>query len=216
MSKKNILEHFETIDTEEKAYWLGFLYADGNVHLNEDKVELGLAEKDLHHIEKFKDFIGLPNKISYRPKTNSYRFSFRSKMLKADLIDKGCTPKKSLTLKFPTNQQVPKKLIRHFIRGYFDGDGWFTSTDKSLQLGFIGTLDFIQGVLKQLPHEMTLNKIHYVHPNQNKIPRRYLMSKKIYIAAFLIYMYKDAHIFLDRKYSHAISWLVSNGYQDFL
>lgn len=64
MSTKNVLYNFETIDNEEKAYWLGFLYADGSVGSNESKIELGLAEKDLHQIEKFRYFIGLSNKIS--------------------------------------------------------------------------------------------------------------------------------------------------------
>lgn len=50
MSAKNILTYFENIDTEEKAYWLGFLYADGYVNANEDKIELCLAEKDFHHL----------------------------------------------------------------------------------------------------------------------------------------------------------------------
>ena len=68
MSAKNVLHIFEKIDTEDKAYWLGFLYADGSVGSKENKIELGLAEQDLHHIEKFRDFIGINNKISYREK----------------------------------------------------------------------------------------------------------------------------------------------------
>lgn len=102
MSAKNVLRHFENIDTEEKAYWLGFLYADGCVGSAEDKIELGLAEQDFHHIEKFRDFIGINNKISYRPSTKSYRYSFRSSSCKQDLIKQGCVPKKSLVLKYPT------------------------------------------------------------------------------------------------------------------
>ena len=54
MSAKNIITNFNVIDTEEKAYWLGFLYADGCVHSAENKIELGLAEKDYKHIESLK------------------------------------------------------------------------------------------------------------------------------------------------------------------
>ena len=96
MSAKNVLRYFENIDTEEKAYWLGFLYADGSVGSAEDKIELGLAEKDLKQIEKFKECLGLKNKICYREATKSYRISFRSQSCKQDLIKQGCVPKKSL------------------------------------------------------------------------------------------------------------------------
>ena len=145
MSATNNIRNFEIIDTEEKAYWLGFLYADGSVSSTDNRIELGLAEKDLNHIEKFKEFIGIPNKISYRPQTKSYRYSFKSIPCKEDLIKHGCVPKKSLILKFPTEEQVPEHLIRHFIRGYFDGDGWFSNTSSCFQVGIIGTEDFIRG-----------------------------------------------------------------------
>ena len=115
MSAKNVLTNFNKIDTEEKAYWLGFLYADGSVGSKEDKIELGLAEKDLKHIEKFRDFMNITNKISYRERTKSYRMSFRSIQCKQDLINKGCVPKKSLILNFPNENQVTKLLIRHLI-----------------------------------------------------------------------------------------------------
>lgn len=101
MSAKNVLYNFKVIDTEEKAYWLGFLYADGCVGSTESKIELSLAEQDFHHIEKFRDFIGINNKISYRSAVKAYRYSFRSESCKQDLIDKGCIPKKSLILKYP-------------------------------------------------------------------------------------------------------------------
>ena len=139
MAAKNILPHFEKIDSEEKAYWLGFLYADGYISFSENKIELSLAEKDVHHIEKFRDFLGINNRICYRPSVKAYRLSFRSDKCKQDLINQGCTPRKSLTLKFPTSKQVPYELIRHFIRGYFDGDGWFSNTKCCFQVGLIGT-----------------------------------------------------------------------------
>lgn len=208
MSAKNVLRIFETIDTEEKAYWLGFLYADGSVSSKEHKIELGLAEQDLKQIEKFRDFIGIMNKISYRSTTKSYRYSFRSESCKEDLIKQGCVPKKSLILNFPTENQVPKNLIRHFIRGYFDGDGWFTNTDSCFQIGIIGTEDFIKGFLNNIEIYNKENKIFDVHRKDGA--KRYVFGAYTDVLNFLNWIYKDATIYLDRKYEHYLDF-INNG-----
>ena len=105
---------FEIIDTEEKAYWLGFLYADGCISKNQNIIQIALKRADKTHLEKFREFIGnTNNKITYSKNTKSYRFCFNSKKIKQDLIKLGCIPAKSLTLKFPTEKQIPKDLIRH-------------------------------------------------------------------------------------------------------
>ena len=205
MSAKNVLTHFENIDTEEKAYWLGFLYADGSVGSKENKIELGLSEKDLKHIEKFKNFMGISNKISYRPETKSYRISFRSEKCKMDLINKGCVPKKSLVLTFPSEEQVPKHLIRHFVRGYFDGDGWFSNTDDCFQIGIIGTQDFISGFLLTIENINNKNKIFNVH-RENGV-KRYIFSAYNDVLNFLNWIYKDSIVFLDRKYEKYLDFL---------
>jgi DNA-binding transcriptional regulator WhiA len=208
MSAKNVLTNFEVIDSEEKAYWLGFLYADGSVGSAEDKIELGLAEKDLKHIEKFRDFMGISNKISYREATKSYRMSFRSAKCKQDLIDKGCVPKKSLILNFPTESQVPKTLIRHFIRGYFDGDGWFTNTESCFQIGIIGTENFIKGFLDNIENINKDNKIFTVHRENGA--KRYVFGAYQDVLNFLNWIYKDSNVYLDRKYEHYLDF-IQNG-----
>lgn len=209
MSATNVLRIFETIDTEEKAYWLGFLYADGSVGSNDNRIELGLAEKDLKQIEKFRDFTGIMNKISYRPQTKSYRYSFKSVPCKADLIKQGCIPKKSLILKFPTEEQVPKNLIRHFIRGYFDGDGWFTNTEECFQVGIIGTEDFIKGFLDSIEIQNKNNKIFDVHRENGA--KRYVFGGAYQdVLNFLNWIYKDSNVYLDRKYEHYLDF-IQNG-----
>lgn len=40
-----------------------------------------------------------------------------------DISTLGAIKNKSLTLTFPSDDIVPKKFKRDFIRGYFDGDG---------------------------------------------------------------------------------------------
>lgn len=212
MSAKNVLRQFETIDTEEKAYWLGFLYADGCVGNKEDKIELGLAEKDLHHIEKFKEFIGVNNKISYRDSTKSYRYSFRSQSCKQDLIKQGCVPKKSLILTFPSEEQVPRYLIRHFLRGYFDGDGHFTNTEKCFEAGYIGTSDFIKKSLEVLPDTIKRKDLTIKNVHRADGAKSYSFYSYSDVKDFLDFLYKDCTIYLDRKYEHYLDF-INNGSQ---
>lgn len=207
MGAKNVLNYFEKIDNEEKAYWLGFLYADGNVGSREDKVELSLAEKDIHHIEKFKICLNISNKICYRSKTKSYRISFRSQKCKQDLINNGCIPKKSLLLKFPSEQQVPKKLLKHFIRGYFDGDGWFSNTEKTFQVGIIGTEDFLRGIINNFNFKNN-NQIFDVHRKDGA--KRFMFSNIEDVSNFLNWIYSDANIYLGRKYQIYLDF-IQNG-----
>ena len=64
--KKHINENvFETIDSEEKAYWLGFLYADGSV-TNRSDIDISLQLSDERHVEKFYNFIELKS-MPYAP-----------------------------------------------------------------------------------------------------------------------------------------------------
>ena len=203
MSAKNVLHIFEKIDTEDKAYWLGFLYADGSVGSKENKIELSLAEQDLHHIEKFRDFIGINNKISYREKTKSYRYSFRSESCKQDLVNQGCVPKKSLILKYPTYDQVLKHLMKHFIRGYFDGDGWFTNTESCFQVGIIGTEDFIKGFLDNIDDIIFICR-------RELGAKRYVFGAYQDVLNFLNWIYQGATVYLDRKYEYYLDF-INNG-----
>ena len=123
-------DFFENIDTEEKAYWLGFMFADGYIvnHENrygEDSFGLTLAEDSLDSIEKFKKSLHATNPILYDNSKSIgqplVKIVLTSQKTVNDLIDKGCVKQKSLILQPP--KKVPEKLLSHFIRGFFDGDG---------------------------------------------------------------------------------------------
>ena len=142
---------FEDIDNEEKAYWLGFLFADGNITYDLDKtkykIELGLATIDYNHLEKYKTFLKYNKDIKFRSSTNSCRIIVGSKKACEDLIKLGCTPKKSLILKFPKN--IREDLLSHFIRGYFDGDGSISickNTNRLKTICILGTLNFLKRI----------------------------------------------------------------------
>lgn len=199
---------FKKIDCEEKAYWLGFLYADGYVSSNRNTIELCLAEKDYGHLVKFKKFIGKENGINKKQvkQYTAYRYGFRDSIIKKDLFYLGCIPNKSLILKFPNYEQVPKNLMHHFMRGYFDGDGYFTNTEKTLSLGFIGTEDFLNGAIEEF--DLKRNKLYEIHKGGNNL--RYIMGGKKDIENFLNLMYKDATIYLDRKYDNYLFFARGN------
>lgn len=189
--------YFEKIDTEEKAYWLGFLYADGYIRKRKSsELKLKLSTKDKNHIEAFKISIesnsniidGVDNKIKY-----SY-IGIYSKKIVNDLISHGCINKKSLFIKFPA---INNELERHFIRGYFDGDGSICFSDRQKILNFVsGSLTFIESI-----KEIFVKKLNIYDCKIIKNDNSYCISwsriediKNIYD-----YFYKDSSIFLERK-----------------
>lgn len=191
---------FENIDTEEKAYWLGFLFADGSVYKfkKSQRVELTLKEDDLEHLMKFKTFLGWDKNPKYRSNQKAYRIIFGSRKVVEDLIVLGCTHRKSLTLKFPT--KVPEPLIKHFIRGYFDGDGSISLkhnvNSEKPDVRILGTLEFLTS-LKEYLH-MDTPIIKKCKDNSSNNYYIYFNIKDSY--TFLHYIYDEASIYLQRKY----------------
>ena len=186
---------FNSIDTEEKAYWLGFLYADGCVREEGNGIQIRLGIKDIQHLYKFRKFI----QGNHRIKTydNSVcEIVIYSATTKADLIKWGCTPRKTLNLSYPTF--LKKDLERHFIRGYFDGDGTvyadYTRVDGSigsLAFGIVGYKDFILPLYENLQLDTTI----FPYGDDGVVSIRGFADT----GRVLDYMYKDASIYLDRK-----------------
>ena len=197
---------FEEINTPEKAYWLGFLYADGYIGLRKKQntytysIELSLKKSDLDHIESFKKFLNSFHKINYREKLKAYRFVFSSRKIGEDLIKLGCIQNKSLILKFPTEEQVPKYLINHFIRGYFDGDGCINDPEKyPITLSLMGTFEFLKELLKQMNIETKIRK------TKSKAFDFAISGDKARL--FLKNLYENNNICLERKYNRFIKHL---------
>lgn len=119
--------YFDRIDTQEKAYWLGFVAADGGVVGNTVRVKL--AAKDKEHLRRLRVSLGATNpvldtvtKVNGEPFAQSY-LTITSKRLASGLASHGVVPNKSATLEWP--EHLAPDLIRHYLRGYVDGDGGF-------------------------------------------------------------------------------------------
>lgn len=112
----------------------------------------------------------------------------------------GCTPQKSLTLKFPEESIFKSKnLIRHFIRGYFDGDGCFTrkihKTIVSPSISILGTPEFINTLREVIPIRTQVR-----HDKRHTEHTIILEFQKEAGIEFINYIYNSANIYLDRKF----------------
>lgn len=199
---------FKIIDTPNKAYFLGLLCADGYISGNKNKssITINLQEKDKEILEKFKIELETDTNLffknySNRGWSNQYSLSVTSKEMINDLIKLGCTPRKSLTLKFPTSEQVPPDLIRHFIRGYFDGDGGICFCNgqgkrtPQVSIGIACSHNFAL-TLKDLLKEK-LNWDFFIIQNDKISSLRIGGRNKVF--TFLKWLYENCDMFLERK-----------------
>lgn len=169
---------FQQIDSNNKAYWLGFLAADGSVKGNE--LSIGLSSKDRGHLAKFLAFINSNNPVidtmSHCTNNDKYypssHINLYSNKLVNDLSLYGIVNSKSFQ-DIDFLEKVPKKYYDAFIIGYFDGDGWFTCTEKSHGYGFCGnkkTMTKIRDLLFE-KFQYNMSVLQY-----NKSPRTFYIE----------------------------------------
>lgn len=192
---------FDVIDTEEKAYFLGFLYADGYNNTDRNSVALSLKEDDKEILEKLNNLLQPKKPLQYvKIKTtnssNQYRLVIVNKHISQKLVELGCGKAKTYSLIFPSEKQVPKYLVRHFVRGYFDGDGWVGK--KAINV--VSTLNFCNSLAEILNQELNVNSyIRARFPERKNNIRMLELSEKA-ARLFLKWIYKDSNIYLQRKY----------------
>ncbi len=203
-NKFHVKESYFEVINNQSAYWLGFLFADGNVYRGKQgyKLTLRLSKKDYSHLKLFKKHIGSNNNIKFEVrnlKSKKYEcvsLVISSKKLVLDLIKLGCIPNKSLILKRPN---LKPKFIKHFIRGYFDGDGclYRYGKNKHNKVWFVlGTLNVLNYIKNNLCKECKIsgNKIY----KSGKI-YRLAFNKQEFVDKIQNYLYDKTKLFLKRK-----------------
>lgn len=199
---------FNEIDNKEKAYWLGFLFADGFVRKRENRgiyeLKLKISKKDEEHLIKFKNFLQSTypikkdiSKVKYLDSfsiSECVSLSITSKQIFNDLFKLGCIPNKTNRIEKPN---IKKEFFPHFIRGYFDGDGCITmgKNEKNKQLNF--TSSSLE-ILKWINKTLSSNNINDGKINIGSYSRLCYYKKNCF---FLIYdfLYKNSNICLNRK-----------------
>ena len=186
------VNYFKEINSNDKAYWLGFICADGNVKKTNNKISL--ISKDLEVIEGFKEAIGsghaISKRVNYDKRTDKvytgYSIQIGNEIFTKHIINLGVTSNKTDELEFP---DIDEKYYSYFIAGLFDGDGSISfRKNNKLRINLISSkeiLDFISKILLNMGvPELTRIKVSKNKPNVWKM-----------------HLYKDAMKFLNYIYS---------------
>jgi hypothetical protein len=195
---------------ENSAYWGGFLAADGCV-TDSSIIKLYLNYDDTTHVEKFREFLGSSHTITSN--TDKYyrsEMSFKDAQIVKDLqYFYNIVPRKSLIYTLPN---IPTPYLRHYLRGYFDGDGCIcesfsnvNSTTATLYTTIMGSGIFIDSLYELLHNLLGINGTVQTKANNIKTIK-YCTNASF---TLLDYMYKDSSVYLDRKHSLYIN--LSNG-----
>lgn len=197
------IDYFKEIDSEIKAYYLGFGMADFGMDKNCYSFEFRLKKDDKYIIEKLAKELNYTADL-YHYKDNvreGYALNISSRNICRDLIYHGIVPNKSGKEILPNT--VPKKLIKHFVRGFIDGDGYIGGeNDKTLAICSM-SYNILLSIKLFLEKELNI-KEYEIRPTL-KESGNILYYYKIYGDSFikvLDYLYKDSTIYLTRKHDN--------------
>lgn len=201
--------YFENIDSPEKAYWLGFIAADGCIYQTgsgSKVLSFNINSRDKNHLEKFLQAIKSTAKIKiisgsgFGEMTEIASLQINSKKIVEDLNKFGIIQKKSLILDKPN---IEEKYLFDWIRGYFDGDGSITVElpNGNSQINFLGTKEILTFIQETLRPEK-INKLQSNCLNKNSFSLTY--GGKQLIIQLLNKFYKNPTIYLERKYEKVL------------
>lgn len=203
-------DYFKKIDSRNKAYFLGLMYADGNIceQKNSKKplIRINLVEGDSKPLEILKEDIEYTGPLNYwvkkPPRQNQKVLCLRSIIIAEDLNKLGCFTRKTNNLSFPNN--LPDKYFLDFLRGFFDGDGCIAKVNaKNVAWMIIGLRDLLDIIKNKL--EILGFHPYIIEPKEGKYINEDLIFLKITrkkeIFNLMSQWYIDTDLYIDRKYN---------------
>lgn len=189
--------YFKKIDTEEKAYILGFVYADGYIDGKEKSLGIDVNKRDIDILYKIKEATRCKNDLHKSSTENCVRLYLCSKKMVNDLKNVGVYRNKTKTIRMPL---LEDELYRHFMRGYCDGDGHVGLTQTVI---VTGSEQFHKDMVSLLENKF---KMKMSTRKQGNTWYLVLSRKDLCIVEW---MYDNCSIYLDRKYNSYIENWVS-------
>lgn len=194
--------YFSEINSSEKAYLLGLLYADGSNFEKNNTITLYFQEKDKHILEEIRLVLktNIPLK-AIKPKKSTHQTGYvlavtSSKMSK-DLSKHGMINNKTFYLSFPN---IDENLVSHFIRGYFDGDGCVISTKGRERFSLVGTDSLLDTIQQIFYEKLSIKKTSRYKRNKEKNISTCYYKGRLLCKKIKDYLYKDSTIHFHRKY----------------
>ena len=195
------IDYFQDIDSEHKAYWLGFIFADGGITKTDTKVSapnrmrLCISVKDECMLEKFAEDIKMDKKYIHHYAQHGYgsdplcAIDCNSIKMVSDLEKLGCYRNKTYYSSVP---EFPTELARHFIRGYFDGDG---NICQSFNIS--SEINALRQIQKMLMRDLGFHQTKII-PDRGAWRMSY--GGRNQLKKLFHYLYDTASVFLQRKY----------------
>lgn len=206
---------FDLIDTEEKAYYLGFFFADGCNAESQGRIQFNISKKDENILVGFQKAVKtdapiIDRKPCHIKGTNfigkpTVQFILYCKQYSKQLAKLGAPARKSKILEFPT--YIPVHLMRHFIRGYFDGDGAIAKAKKGLKFSVISTENFCCGI----KDELALRGIEAPIYQNNRGYWYVEITNSGDCKKAFDWLYKDANCYCERKYNRYYEFYYGSG-----
>lgn len=186
---------------EYKSYYIGIIQTDGWIYPRPEgrQVEIGLKMNDEDVVRGFSDFVNLPHMVKERNREEGnkfWRISFLSDKIANRLTELGVTSRKTYEEFYPEGV-----IFKHYIRGFFEGDGWLDSAERPNML-FTGK-PCLNKVCKRLDKLNFDYNVIPTYDNGKDIKQYdlYIKGGKKGYKRFLDFMYEDAQVYMDRKYN---------------
>lgn len=196
---------FDSIDTPDKAYWLGFIMADGSV--SGGTFRLGLSRKDREQVVKLQRFLGSTHPVVDYITSNGYeatRLDIGIKYFTESLNRNGIIVGKTNSPSIPNT--VPAHLYSHFVRGLFDGDGGMyvseTQPSRHSRVHLYGEKEFMSNVNDIISTECGISpsRLHAINKSEKFKAVHWFGRRNI--KAVHRWLYLDATTYMQRKYNN--------------
>lgn len=197
--------YFDEIDSEEKAYFLGWLFTDGSNFTPYHAVSLTLQERDKEILDRFSKWVetdapyyfGKAKKESHQ---NSLRMQMTSKKMSDRLVELGMVKNKTFKIIWP--EWLNENFYKAFLRGSFEGDGSFSSK----RVCIVGTEAFCNKIKEIVDSRFGFStRVSLPRKDQPNNIRRFSFTGLNNIKRFLTWIYEDAKFYLSRKYNIYLS-----------